>query len=324
MKKFVTFINRALSSCLIATAIFLQVADAGVVPVTVVVTGVSPSIGTTLGGTNVTISGSGFSTATSVSFNSTAATSFTVVDNTTITATTPAHAAGAVSVEVVTGLGSSVPNALFTYVTPTTQSFAYTGADQTFLVPLGVTSINVKLWAAGGGRAGGSGSFVSGDLAVIPGETLTIIAGGGGAVVTSAGATPNAYGGGGFGVWRSASEDGGGGGGRAAIRRGVTELVSAGAGGGGTKNSVGGGGGECWEVAMERVILAAVEPNPQGELRLAAQPQPRMARSTRVAMLMMGPVPAVVEVVPASTVAVAVAIPLAVALVVVAQVTSMT
>ncbi len=125
-------------------------------------------------------------------------------------------------------------------------AFSHTGADQTYVVPAGVTSVQVKLWGAGGGSQGGSGAFVSGLLSVTPGETLTIIVGGGGTL----GPTPRvlssaAYGGGG----RAGGDDffgpPGGGGGRSAIRRGSTELVTAGAGGGGHgvgSNMAGGGG----------------------------------------------------------------------------------
>ncbi|MGH9113681.1 MAG: hypothetical protein ACRDZN_15495, partial [Acidimicrobiales bacterium] len=34
--------------------------------------------------------------------------------------------------------------------------FTNSGADQTFVVPKGVTSINVRLWGAGGGGNGGA------------------------------------------------------------------------------------------------------------------------------------------------------------------------
>lgn len=72
------------------------------------VTSVSPSAGATIGGTPVTISGSGFSFATSVKFG-TASASFTVVNDTTITATSPAGS-GAVTVTVTTAGGTSVPS----------------------------------------------------------------------------------------------------------------------------------------------------------------------------------------------------------------------
>lgn len=120
--------------------------------------------------------------------------------------------------------------------------FTNTGSDQTFTVPSGVTVLFVKLWGAGGGGTanvgggcGGSGGFVSGYLAVTPGESLTVIVGSGG---TYGGGTT--YGGGGSGA------SGGSGGGRSALRRGSTELVTAGGGGGGARGSwtyCGGNGG---------------------------------------------------------------------------------
>ena len=64
------------------------------------VTSISPTSGTTAGGTSVTITGTGFLTGATVSLGGTAATNVNVVSATSITATTPAHAAGAVSVVV--------------------------------------------------------------------------------------------------------------------------------------------------------------------------------------------------------------------------------
>jgi hypothetical protein len=109
----------------------------------------------------------------------------------------------------------------------TTAAFNYSGADQFFAVPAGVSSLTVKLWGAGGGYRGGSGALVTGDLAVTPGEVLTLIVGGGGKS-NAAGYAAGAYGGGG-----GHANLAGGGGGRSAIRRGVTELATAAAGGGG-------------------------------------------------------------------------------------------
>lgn len=66
------------------------------------VTAVSPASGLTTGGEAVTITGTGFSggSAPAVSLGGTAATGVIVVSDTTITATTPARAAGAVDVSV--------------------------------------------------------------------------------------------------------------------------------------------------------------------------------------------------------------------------------
>ena len=83
------------------------------------VTSISPTTGATTGSTSVTITGTGFLTGATVSFGGTAATNVTVVGATSITATTPAHAAGAVSV-VVTNTDTqtgTLPNG-FTYGSP--------------------------------------------------------------------------------------------------------------------------------------------------------------------------------------------------------------
>jgi choice-of-anchor C domain-containing protein len=71
------------------------------------VTGLSPASGSTAGGTTVTITGTGFTGATAVSFGGIPATSFTVVSDTQIQATAPAEQAGTVGVDVVTPAGAS-------------------------------------------------------------------------------------------------------------------------------------------------------------------------------------------------------------------------
>ena len=57
------------------------------------VTAVSPTSGPTAGGTTVTITGTNFTGATKVALRHVAATSFTVVSSTQITAVSPAQAA---------------------------------------------------------------------------------------------------------------------------------------------------------------------------------------------------------------------------------------
>ena len=81
------------------------------------VTGLSPSSGPPAGATLVTITGTGFTGATSVDFGTKPATGVTVVNSTTITADSPAGS-GAVDVTVVTPGGSSAtsPADRFTYV----------------------------------------------------------------------------------------------------------------------------------------------------------------------------------------------------------------
>jgi hypothetical protein len=64
------------------------------------VSGVSPASGPTTGGTLVTINGHDFVGATAVNFGATPATSFTVINNTAITAISPAEPAGTVDITV--------------------------------------------------------------------------------------------------------------------------------------------------------------------------------------------------------------------------------
>jgi hypothetical protein len=87
------------------------------------VSSVAPSSGSTAGGTAVTITGTNFAAGATVNFGSTAATDVTVVNSTTITATTPAGGAGAVTVTVTDpgGQSGSLASA-FTYIAPPTVS----------------------------------------------------------------------------------------------------------------------------------------------------------------------------------------------------------
>jgi hypothetical protein len=124
-----------------------------------------------------------------------------------------------------------------------TTVFNYTGSSQTYVVPTGISTLTVALWGAGGGStlggAGGAGAFVGGNLAVSPGETLTIIVGGGGGY--SGPPTGGGYGGGGNGN-QEGSGNGSGGGGRSAIQRSSADIVTAGGGGGCGYGSGGPGG----------------------------------------------------------------------------------
>ena len=82
------------------------------------VTSVTPSSGNIAGGTSVVISGNNFAGATSVKFGTTSATNMIVNSNTQIHVTTPAHAAGTVSVTVTTSSGTNAANSLYTYTAP--------------------------------------------------------------------------------------------------------------------------------------------------------------------------------------------------------------
>jgi hypothetical protein len=79
-------------------------------------TSISPGSGTASGGAGVTLTGTGLTGATSVTFDGVAATSVNVINSTTITAVTPAHAAGAVNVVVITPGGAAQLVSGYTYL----------------------------------------------------------------------------------------------------------------------------------------------------------------------------------------------------------------
>ena len=103
-----------------------------------VVSGVSPCGGPAAGGTPVTITGTGFTGATSVQFGANAATGLSVINDTTIHATSPAGTAGTtVDVTVTTPSGTSAIAAAdkYTYTdlhtAVSTQQYTLTGSDGT-------------------------------------------------------------------------------------------------------------------------------------------------------------------------------------------------
>ena len=147
-----------------------------------------------------------------------------------------------------------------------TDVFAATGAMQTFVVPAGVTSVDLEVYGAQGaigghfpipappappppqtGGPGGLGAKATGTLAVTPGQTLYLFVGGSG---TDAAAGFNGGGNGGVGDLSDPLGYGGGGG-ASDVRIGGTTLaeriITAGGGGGG---GGAGSGGSC-DVALQ-------------------------------------------------------------------------
>ncbi|BEP63073.1 hypothetical protein GmRootV213_36270 [Variovorax sp. V213] len=135
----------------------------------------------------------------------------------------------------------------------------YSGGDQTFTVPTGVTSVFIKAWGAGGGgpntsyytaqRGGGGGGFSSGTLAVTAGTALGVRVGEGGGVNDAS----TTYGGGGAGGNAQATAIGASGGGLSGVfatttyTQGNARLIAGGGGGSSPGADVGtpaaGGGG---------------------------------------------------------------------------------
>lgn len=143
---------------------------------------------------------------------------------------------------------------ILTPIGRTLQTFNATGADQTFVVPAGVTRIFVKMWGAGGGNGraggwsygadGGGGGHTRGLVSVTPGESLTVRVGVGGRTVTFG----SSFGGGGGATVNADMQYGGQGGGGTYLFRSTTPLLIAGGGGGGGSarawtGNVGGAGG---------------------------------------------------------------------------------
>lgn len=136
------------------------------------------------------------------------------------------------------------------YAGPHGDSYAYTGAAQTYTVQAGETSITFNLWggAGGGGRFNsangggwsGAGARVQGTMAVAPGDVITVEVGRGGRggvgqPTTSGGAGGWPDGGGG-----ARGDVGcGGGGGSTRIYKNSVLMAVAGAGGGGAYYAAG-------------------------------------------------------------------------------------
>ena len=95
-----------------------------------VVTSISPTSGSTAGGTSVTINGSGFTGASAVEFGTDPAPSFTVNSDKKITAVSPAEALGTVSVTVTTpgGTSATAPSDAFTFSASAGCTESWTGA----------------------------------------------------------------------------------------------------------------------------------------------------------------------------------------------------
>ena len=85
---------------------------------------VAPGQGTIVGGTPITISGAYFTGATSVTIGGAPATNMIVVSSTTITAVTPAHAAGSVSITIATPSRASTFQNAFSYASSSILSVA--------------------------------------------------------------------------------------------------------------------------------------------------------------------------------------------------------
>ena len=111
-----------------------RIPDPGLAPT---ITSISPTSGSTTGGTAITITGTNLTGATSVTVGGVAATSFVVVSSTSVTAVTPAGTVGAKSVAVTTLSGTASLASAFTYVV------WYTVLEQ-YVDPAVVTNVTMR------------------------------------------------------------------------------------------------------------------------------------------------------------------------------------
>ena len=152
------------------------------------ITGIVPVTGDVAGGTGVTISGTNFVNGATVSMGGVAATNVVRVNMTTITATTPAHAAGLVDV-VVTNPGetpltltdgftfAAAPAPTVTSIVPTSGSTA----GGTIVTITGTNFVNGATVSIGGVATTGETGAETTSLAVINGTTITAVTGARGA-----------------------------------------------------------------------------------------------------------------------------------------------
>jgi LPXTG-motif cell wall-anchored protein len=159
----------------------------------------------------------------------------------------PGRLAGVIAIATLSGAVLVLPGTASAAPTAQSTTFTYTGADQTFAVPAGVTELSVTLWGGAGGAAednsnalGGSGGKATFTLSTAGlGSSLKVRVGGNGESVRTpafdggTGATGGWNGGaaGGNGELGS-GQPGAGGGGSSTILTGSTLLGAAGGGGG--------------------------------------------------------------------------------------------
>jgi hypothetical protein len=142
---------------------------------------------------SVTLSGTNFRSGMTGTVGGTSMGTVTVGSATSASFTMP-FASGtiavtmpAVTTQSVAQTGVTVTSGVNLGRNPFAQTFSFTGGEQTWSVPSGVSSATVKVWGAGGatggsgnGTFGGAGGFSSGTLSVSGGQTYRVIVGGGG------------------------------------------------------------------------------------------------------------------------------------------------
>ena len=156
------------------------------------VTGISPNTGPAPGGTLVTITGTGFTGATGVDFGTTAATDVTVVNDSTITADSPAGT-GAVDVIVSTPNGASATSSAdkFTYTVTVIAAPTVTDVSPNSGPAAGGTLVTITGTGFTGATAVDFGTTAAMEVTVQSATTITALSPAGTGLVNVTVTTPN-------------------------------------------------------------------------------------------------------------------------------------
>lgn len=135
-----------------------------------VISSVAPAQGSVLGGTVITLTGTGLATTTAVKVGGNPCTALQVISATEVRATTPPGSAGSAPIEVTTSAGTFVAATQFTYVMQSVQSIVPSSG-----YALGGTSITIT-----GDRLAGTTSVTIGgmpatNLVVVNSTTVTAV-----------------------------------------------------------------------------------------------------------------------------------------------------
>lgn len=137
-----------------------------------IATGIAPTLGTTAGGTTVTITGTNLQVVRSVTFGGVPGT-IVSKSKTILTATTPTHAVGTVDVTVFSNQSSSTLAQAFTYVLPPQP----TSITPTFGDPAGGTSVTIGGTSFQNGATVSLGGTPATNVVVVDPTTITAVTG---------------------------------------------------------------------------------------------------------------------------------------------------